>query len=106
MARLQSPCGADQPFVPNGTLEDVSWLKIPQRYPLRPKPPPHRSRARGDHWEVFARKSIAYSTTLALARGAHRSAARFSIWTHFEERKLHLVVYRQWTSPKQRRVIR
>ena len=43
------------------------------------------SRARGDHWEAFARKSIAYSTTLALARGAHRSAARFSIWTRFEE---------------------
>jgi len=27
-----------------------------------------------------------------------RSAARFSIWTPFEEPKLHLVVYRQWTS--------
>ena len=63
---------------------------------------PSESRPR----EAFARKSIAYSTTLALARGAHRSVARFSIWTRFEEPKLHLVVYRQSTSPKQRGAIR
>ena len=55
---------------------------------------------------LLAEKSIAYSTTLALARGAHRSAARFSIWTRYEEPKLHLVAYRQLTSPKQRKAIR
>ena len=66
----------------------------------------HRRCARGDHWKAFAQKSIVCSMTLALARGAHHSAARFSIWTRFEEPKLHLAVCRQWTSPKLRRATR
>jgi hypothetical protein len=35
-----------------------------------------------------------------------RSAGRFSIWTRFEEPKLHLAAGQRWTSPRPRRAIR